>query len=598
MCGIIGQKSINNLPISPPLLKTLKHRGPDGEGEWINEGRTVYIGHTRLAIVDLTEAGHQPMSDAKKRFTITFNGEIYNHLELRKILPDVHWRGSSDTETLVELLAHEGISTLPKLKGMFAFALHDAIDDSILLVRDRFGMKPLWVKSDENYFSFSSEVRPLLNLSKSSLSISALSEYIGFGHLPAKGEVFEGIQAISPGGWMKLYGKDKKEEGLWWPNSSFSLPKIKNNVEWRLRVKQLVNRAVEEHLMSDVGIGVFLSGGIDSSIIATIAGKHLGKKLKSFTVGFPNVAFDERAIAKRVAIRAGCEHYELEINENTCLEWIKEAVNSLDVPSVDAINTFIVAKSVRDAGLKVALSGLGGDELFGGYPSFQSIPWLTWLGVLPDRLSKQIVNIMPRNLKEKLRKTPNFTTSELAIARRRFTSFDTLINMGLKAGSPSIPTIPVEFDTMGKISWAEMQGYMIPMLLRDSDQMSMAVGLELRVPFLDHCLVEEVLQIPQKYKQGKGVKPLLVEAFQDELPQEVYQRPKQGFGLPMEEWIRGPLSEFTNEGIFSAADLLNMHAPLHQKKAFEQGTQHWTRVWHWCILGHWLKNNPTFMDNK
>jgi len=593
MCGILGQITFKGPVSDLPQLNLLSHRGPDGNGEWTNALGNVYFGHTRLAILDPTPTGRQPMTDASGRFTITFNGEIYNHLDLRPLLPSINWRGNSDTETLVELLAVNGLRTLTQLKGMFAFAVHDAQNDSVILVRDRLGIKPLWLRSTDTYHSFSSEIRALLKAGEFKPNKQFLNEYIGFGRIPSTGEIFDGVQSITPGGWVKIDSKGKIEKGIWWPGEKFASANVHTREEATQRVNKLVTTAVKEHLISDVGVGAFLSGGIDSSIVALIAGKELGKNMRTFTVGFPQGAFDERAIARTVAKQAGSDHTEIEISEDTCLQWVKEAVGSLDLPSVDAINTYIVSKAVRDTGVKVALSGLGGDEIFAGYPSFKDIPLIQWLGILPPAISKHLVQFSPKSLSEKLGGLDRFGIIDLAVARRRFTSISMLESLGFGDGTPSLPAPPAGLDTMGLISWAEIQSYMIPMLLRDSDQMSMAVGLEIRVPFLDHNLVEEVISLPQKYKKGKGVKPLLVEAFKDLLPIEVYNRPKQGFTLPMSDWIRGPLAELTNEGIQAAADWLALAEPLQQKESFDKGGVHWTRVWHWSVLGHWLINQKS-----
>lgn len=598
MCGIIGQVNCGSSKPALPKINLISHRGPDGSGEWKSKNERVYFGHTRLAILEPTDAGYQPMVNASKRYTLTFNGEIYNHLQLRPLVPGVQWRGNADTETLIELLNAKGITALKLLKGMFAFALHDETDDSVLLVRDRLGIKPLWLKTDNKVFSFSSEIRPLIDHDKFMPSVETLSEYIGFGRMPASGEISKGIRAIKPGSWFKIFKDGSTEEDTWWPGEGFVYPKPAQKSDCIKKVHQLVTTAIEEHLISDVGVGAFLSGGIDSSIVALIAGKKLGKRMQTFTVGFPQGDFDERSIARKVAEKAGSEHFELEVNENDCLSWVKEAVINLDLPSVDAINTYIVSKSVRQTGLKVALSGLGGDELFGGYPSFKNVPYLKLLNAFPKNISSLVVNCMPANFKEKLAGINSFSTTDLTIARRRFYSVAKLKAMGMHNGTPKIPAIPNDFDTMGKISWAEIQGYMLPMLLSDSDQMSMAVGLEIRVPFLDHILVEEVLSMPQQYKTGSGVKPLLVEAFRSELPEEVYNRPKQGFALPMDSWIRGPLAEFTNEGVASAAEILGIAEPLLQKDNFEKGCIHWTRLWSWCVLGHWLKIQHTVKEGN
>ncbi|HEX6890118.1 MAG TPA: asparagine synthase (glutamine-hydrolyzing) [Chryseolinea sp.] len=593
MCGILGQLTFKSPGPQVPQLSAIAHRGPDGNGEWTNKNGNVYLGHARLAILDPTPTGAQPMSDSTRRFTITFNGEVYNHLDLRPMIHNVEWRGTSDTETLVELFALKGLECLQHLKGMFAFAIHDNKDDSLTLVRDRLGIKPLWLKTTDNCFSFASEVRALIKPGEFVPNKQFLNEYIGFGRIPSTGEIFDGVESVAPGGWMKLKMDGTREKGNWWPGRHIATSKVSNQSDAVKRMNQLVTTAIKEHLISDVGVGAFLSGGIDSSIVTLVAGKELGKNLRTFTVGFPQGAFDERAIARQVAKKAGTDHCEIEVSEDTCLQWVKEAVASLDLPSVDAINTYIVSKAVTDRGLKVALSGLGGDEIFAGYPSFRDIPMIKWLGSLPPAIAKQLIGMAPRSLKEKLGGLSSFGIPELTVARRRFTSIPNLRGLGFGEGTPSMPKPPDGLDTIGLISWYEIQSYMIPMLLRDSDQMSMAVGLEIRVPFLDHCLVEEALTLPQRYKMGKGVKPLLVEAFKDELPRDVYDRPKQGFALPMSDWIKGPLGTLTNEGVQAAADWLGLAEPLHQKASFDKGNLHWTRVWHWAVLGHWLINQKS-----
>lgn len=590
MCGILGQISFKEPRPLQLDLKTIEHRGPDGQGTWANTSNTVHLGHTRLAILDPSPTGSQPMQDASGRFTITFNGEIYNHLKLRNRLTGISWRGNSDTETLVELYAHEQLSCLTRLKGMFAFAVHDDKDDTVLLVRDRLGIKPLWLKSDHGGYQFSSEARSLIDSNRFAPNNNFLKEYIGFGRAPSMGEIGEDIEAIPPGSWLRLSPNNEAKNKIWWPEPSFSPTKVQSKKEATAHIKTLTTQAIQEHLISDVGVGAFLSGGIDSSIVALIAGNQLGKNLQTFTVGFPQDDFDERDIARKVAKLAGSEHTEIEVREEDCLTWVKEAVHNLDLPSVDAINTYIVSKAVRDTGVKVALSGLGGDELFAGYPSFRQIPKLTWLEVLPKTLRDLVFKVSPNVLSQKFGGLSHYDTDTLTRNRRRFTGVKKLKQLGWETNQPTNYTTPTGLDTIGQISWAEIQSYMIPMLLRDSDQMSMAVGLEIRVPFLDHRLVEEALKLPQHYKKGNGVKPLLVDAFKDVLPNEVYNRPKQGFELPMHDWIKGPLASFTEFGIQTVAEFLSLNEPLEIKDDFDNDKVHWTRVWHWCVLGHWLHN--------
>jgi asparagine synthase (glutamine-hydrolysing) len=603
MCGIIGQFCFEEKITTLPQLGLLQHRGPDGSGEWTNKKGNIYLGHTRLAILEPTPAGKQPMVNASNRFTITFNGEIYNHQELRDLLSDINWHGNSDTETLIELMSAKGLAGLSALKGMFAFALHDNKDDSVLLVRDRLGIKPLWYRQDSDSIQFSSEVRALLKPGKVQLTDTALSEYISFGRMPETGEIIKNIHSVSPGGWLKIEGSGltngRITQGSWWPANKDFKTKAKKRKDCVSQVTKLVTTAIEEHLISDVGIGAFLSGGVDSSIVTLVAGKLLGSKLQTFTIGFPQKGFDERSIARIVARKAGSKHTELEISADTCLDWVQEAVLNLDLPSVDAINTYIVSKAVKNCGLKVALSGLGGDELFGGYPSFRSVPWLHLLNAAPSVFRQKLVSALPKKMTEKLEGITDFSILNLTSARRRFTSIESLKKSGFGSGVPVIPPAPSTLDQMGLISWAEIHNYMIPMLLRDSDQMSMAVGLEIRVPFLDHYLVEAILGLPQKCKSGSGIKPLLVEAFRSELPQEVYKRPKQGFSLPMDEWLKGPLFEFTKEGILAASNLLPAWPGRSLLlEGFYKGTLHWTRIWKWSVLGHWLARQNKAVINS
>jgi asparagine synthase (glutamine-hydrolysing) len=356
-------------------------------------------------------------------------------------------------------------------------------------------------------------------------------------------------------------------------------------------VRSLVESSVAEHFLSDVPVGCFLSGGIDSSIVALAASKGHGRSPSTFCIGFPNVGLDERKLARLVAERAGCEHFEIEAGPDECLGLVVEAVEAMDSPSADAINTYIVSKAVRKAGFKVALSGLGGDELFGGYASFADIPRLGFLKRMPKRMARGIVDVMPRSAREKLKNAKDFDPFTLALLRRRWWGDAALADLGVE-GSPVWPTrLASCADAFEAISRAEIFGYMEPMLLRDSDQMAMAVGLELRVPLLDHRLVEFVLGLPAAWKQGRPAKRLLIEAFADILPRECWDRPKQGFVLPMEDWMRGPLADFCRQGLGAVKERLRAGFVERAFAQFQARRLHWTRVWQLVVLGHYLEKN-------
>jgi asparagine synthase (glutamine-hydrolysing) len=362
------------------------------------------------------------------------------------------------------------------------------------------------------------------------------------------------------------------------------------------RLRRLIDQAVDDHLLSDVPVASFLSGGIDSSIVTAIAAQKLEKKLQTYSVGFDLAEFDESPIAREVAQRYGTEHHRIQLSEEQIIESVTEAVEKLDLPSVDAINTYIVSRAVAAHGVKVALSGLGGDELFGGYPSFRDVPRLQFLATLP-RFLRRIVGFA-RGAGARLADLPaTCDAGELARWRRRFFT-DEMIR---RAGLP-LATVPFESpvalpDDFARVSWAELTGYMRRMLLRDADQMSMAVSLEMRVPFLDHELVEYVLGLPAAVKESyPGVKGLLVEACRDLLPSAVYERAKAGFVLPMRPWMLGPLASFVEEGLreTTARQLLPQSFVNEMSEAFRRERLHWTRLWSIVVLGHYAKRRKLF----
>lgn len=592
MCGILGRVSFSGVANSIPL-EAIRHRGPDALGEWRSQDGRCWFGHTRLSILEISSAGSQPMASASGQTVVVFNGEIYNHASLRSLLPDISWRGHSDTETLVELWEREGERCLPRLRGMFAFAVYDTASGRLDLVRDRFGIKPLYFRRESgNGVSFSSELRAFNGGRGPEFGENALATYLATGHMPAFGEIGAGIHVLPPGSYLRSDGMRPATLKQWWSfGKNSGGPVAKNVADAREVVRSLVEESVGEHLLSDVPVGCFLSGGIDSSIVALAVSRAHGRPLYSFCIGFPNIGLDERKLARLVAERAGCEHSEIEAGPSECLEWVLEAVGAMDSPSADAINTFIVSKAVRVAGFKVALSGLGGDELFGGYASFADVPRLEFLDRVPNSLARGIVGVMPRSAREKLKNARDFDPFTLALLRRRWWSDEDLSDSGV-LGTAVWPMQPDSCgDSFEAISRAEILGYMEPMLLRDSDQMAMAVGLELRVPILDHRLVEFVLGLPVSWKRGRPVKRLLIEAFSDILPRECWDRPKQGFVLPMEDWMRGPLADFCRHGLEAAKTRLQGGFLDRAFEGFQARRLHWTRVWQLVVLGHYLEKN-------
>ncbi|HMG05649.1 MAG TPA: asparagine synthase (glutamine-hydrolyzing), partial [Chthoniobacterales bacterium] len=588
MCGIAVHFSAGGRA-TPLDLQLIRHRGPDSSGEWTSPDARCWLGGTRLAIVDLSPAGAQPMTDPDTGNVIVVNGEIYNHRALRARLgPEVKWKGTSDTETILRGYARWGREVLDHLKGMFALAIYDAARAELFFARDRVGIKPLYYRMDADGLRAASETRMLVASGSSRLTGESISGYLQWGACPERNLLYEDVHALPAGHAMTIGSQGERRTWRYWPARPAFVSSTKDVVG---QVRGLLDQAVDEHLLSDVPVASFLSGGIDSSIITAIAAQKLENKLQTFSVGFDLAEFDETAIAQEIAERYRTDHHRIELSEDEVIHSVTEAVEKLDLPSVDAINTYIVSRAVAAHGVKVALSGLGGDELFGGYPSFRDVPRLKLIAKLPRPLRK-VLGVSAK-LGDRLADLPSTgNAGELARWRRRFFTDD----MIRRAGLPSAPApfdCPVGLpDDYALVSWAELTGYMRRMLLRDADQMSMAVSLELRVPFLDHELVEFVLGLPAAAKQRyRGTKGLLVEACRDLLPGSVYQRPKAGFVLPMGVWIRGPLASFVDQGIgeTTSRQLLPEAFVREVSTGFRDGSLHWTRLWSIVVLGHFAK---------
>jgi asparagine synthase (glutamine-hydrolysing) len=595
MCGIAVHFSSDGRA-APLDLQLIRHRGPDSSGEWTSPDGRCWLGNTRLAIVDLSPTGAQPMTDPAAGNVLVVNGEIYNHRAVRSELgSNVDWKGTSDTETLLQGYARWGPTVVDHLKGMFAFAIYDAARQELFLARDRLGIKPLYYTMDGEGLRAASEVRMLVIDRSREITSRALSGYLQWGACPERNLLYPDLHALPAGHAMTIGPEGELKTWRYWPSRKEFLSPTDNVLR---HLRDLIDRAVDEHLLSDVPVASFLSGGIDSSIVTAVAAQKLERKLQTFSVGFDLAEFDETAIAQEIATRYGTDHHRIQLSEEETLHSVTEAVEKLDLPSVDAINTYIVSRAVAERGVKVALSGLGGDELFGGYPSFRDVPRLKLIAGWPRPMRRILGSFA--GLGDRLADLPGKTDAgELAWWRRRFFTDDMIQRAGLSI-APAPFECPVQLpDDYARISWAELTGYMRRMLLRDADQMSMAVSLELRVPFLDHELVEFVLGLPAAVKKRyPGVKGLLVEACRDLLPASVYQRPKAGFVLPMNAWMSGPLSAFVDEGLreTTARQLLPEDFVGKTNAGFRDGSVHWTRLWSIVVLGHFAKRHELSRD--
>ncbi len=560
MCGIFGfagdRTTASGLDLGP-VQAALEHRGPDDRGRLVEAGpgdAAVALVHTRLAILDLSPAGHQPMVSASGRHVLVFNGEVFNFAEVKRDLEaeGVPIRSTGDSEVVLEAIVHWGPATAVKrFRGMFALAVWDRTDGSLLLVRDRLGIKPLYLLETARGLAFASEVRALLatGLSRRRLSREGLGSYLAFGSVSEPHTMIEGIRSLPPGHMLTWRDGTSVVTRYWsLPESPARRLTYPEAVE---TLRPVLTEAIRLRLVSDVPLGIFLSGGIDSSALLALASVD---RPHSFTVTFDETRYSEAAFAAEVASHYGSEHHEVRISPASAASSFETALAAQDQPSADGINTYIVAKAAREAGLTVALSGLGGDELFAGYPSFRSFGRLLAAGragrILPSGVERSMLGSR-FNQARKLGAVlggGGAVPATYAALRAMFTErqIQALLGPGLR-GHPVEASGFVEGaaagDPVNALSRLELAHYIPSTLLRDTDSMSMAHALEVRVPYLDHEVVELLLSLPGALKLRPGrKKPLLVDVAPD-LPQAASRRPKMGFVLPFDDWFRGPLFE-------------------------------------------------------
>jgi len=601
MCGIAGVFSFQG-DVKRLDLDLIQHRGPDSRGEWISPDRTVWLGMTRLAILDLSPTGSQPMTDPATENVIVFNGEIYNHLTLRPELERLGARfvGTSDTETLLAAYRHWGEAMLPRLKGMFTLAVYDQGDRSIFLARDRFGIKPLYLFSGPDEFVFESEVRGIVQRKNLRPTRESMLAYLQWGSCPHESLLFPDLAELPVGSHLRITSDGVGKPMSFWPPKRFETARGKSIERSAIvqRTRELLERSVREHILSDVPVACFLSGGVDSSAITALAARELGHELHTFSVGFDQEGHDESAYAQRIATEYRTDHTEIRLSAEEVIETTKEAVLKMDLPSVDAINTYIVAKEVARRGFKVALAGVGGDEVFGGYPQFRFLSRLKYLAMIPRFLFHFPLQVgKGRHLFSDI--PSKMDAGAFTHWWRRVWNGAMFREFGFAPPLIDYERTPELRDDFARISWSELRHYMRDVLLRDSDQMSMAVSLEVRVPFLDHELVEFVLGLPAREKtRPEMVKSLLVESVQDLLPPEIYRRKKMGFQLPMFEWMSGPLQAFTVDGLAHVTEhgVLTTLQIRDLREGFMQGRLHWQKLWALVVLGWYLQKQGLEID--
>jgi asparagine synthase (glutamine-hydrolysing) len=611
MCGIsalIQYKS--DLPVRKVIERMnnkMAHRGPDADGQFINEN--IGLGHRRLSIIDTEQSANQPMLSSNKNWVIAFNGEIYNYVELKaNELQDVSFQTESDTEVILELFDKYGTEALSKLKGMFAFVLHHIPSNETYVVRDRYGMKPLYYSIQQQGCLVASELRALLesDLVPRKFNRSALEEYIETQTVCAPHTLIEKVQLLEAGHYLH-FKRNEISKHCYYRLLSDTSYELSDKKTAQDLLRSSMKESVEQHMRADVPFGAFLSGGIDSSLLVGLMSEVRNEKINTFQISFEEEAFDERKYAQRVAKKFSTNHHEINLSASEFLKDIPTAIAAIDFPSGDGPNTYAVSKAAKEAGITVAISGLGGDELFAGYPVFQYM--------------NSIEKSFALKLSYPLRKSASILLSSFSSNRslRKKSELLGLKQVDLAHAFPLVRKVwnanelltrkTKQFEIeqnyrfifeknaplLNRVSAAEIESYMQHVLLRDSDQMSMAHSLEIRVPFLDHNVVELATHLSNDLKYPTSPKKFLTETFADILPDEVVNRKKMGFTLPWSVWMKNELKEFTESGFQELynQNVVNEKVLKNAWNKFLMGSEEKSFIsfWHLSVLGHWMKNN-------
>ena len=652
MCGFAGfyHSSLSDRSLAEPLLgrmlAAIAHRGPDDEGRWFAPSGAIALGQRRLSIIDLSPAGHQPMISASGRYVIVFNGEIYNFGELRAMLiaegRAPTWRGHSDTEVMLAAIEAWGVNTaLQRMVGMFAFALWDAQSRSLTLARDRMGEKPLYYGWHGGRFLFASELKSFTAQPgwQGEIDRDALCLYLRHCYIPAPRTIYQGICKLLPGTWLTLSETDLKQGGLPLPTPYWTLddvvarglqqPFSGGASDAADQLERLLRQAVGQQMVADVPLGAFLSGGVDSSTIVALMQAQSSRPVKTFSIGFHEEGYNEAEYAAAVALHLGTEHTELYVTPQQALSVVPRLPVLYDEPFSDSsqIPTFLVAEMTRRH-VTVSLSGDAGDELFGGYSRYY-VTQALWNRV------RKIPHALRRPASRLIDGVPSNWWSNLArMLRPLLPQGLQIANMGDKAhkmaellGAPGPRELYVglvshwptpeqlviggqepatlvtdpharlpDIDLIEQMMYLDMQTYLPGDILTKLDRAAMGVSLEARVPFLDHRVIEFAWTLPLGYKvNGSRGKQVLRDVLHRHVPRELIERPKQGFGVPLDAWLRGPLRDWAEallseerlqrEGFFRPGPILT------KWKEHQSGAKEWGyHLWDILMFQAWLDN--------
>jgi len=616
MCGIAGilyfKGPVPDQSVIKRMTDAMAHRGPDAHNDYV-QGR-VALGHRRLSIIDLSDAANQPFADHTGRYRIVFNGEIYNFQEIKDRLTDYPFTTNGDTEVLLAAYIKWGVESLTYLKGMYAFAIWDTVTEELFIARDRMGVKPVYYYINDDYFLFASEVRGVLasGMVPKKINKAAVREFLSYQSIGFPLSIIENIAQLDAGSCITIRGTKSVTKKYWDITAAAAEGDYGDKKQVLQNIRDLLRNSVERRLVSDVPIGAFLSGGIDSSAVVGLMAEVSKSRPNTFTIGFSEKEFDESEYAAQIARKFNTHHNQVLLKPSVFLDELTNALDALDTPSGDGINTYVVSKAIRQSGLTVALSGVGGDELFAGYPFFRqylqlrkfnkvwgAMGWARQLAAAG--LSLKGSNKAGRM--QQLLKAPTCSISSFYPEFRRiFTSalLSKLTRLGsgttaLESNLLGLNGSFEKFPELSQVSIAEYLGYTQHTLLKDTDQMSMAVSLEVREPFFDHDLVTYVLGIPDQLKFPHTPKSLLVDSLQGLLPPEIVHRRKQGFLFPWAVWMKGELHDFCDQRLRRMAerDFIEGKALMDYWARFRKSDPEvrWMELWLFVVLEYWMEKN-------
>ena len=584
MCRIAGILDKKSEAISADVLAmsdSMKHGGPDSDGMYHDENNKLAFGHRRLSIIDLSNAAQQPMISTDGSVVIVYNGEVYNYQELKKELQQegVTFRTHSDTEVILNAYILWGTKSFSKLKGMFAFALHDKRNNELILVRDPNGIKPLYYYLDDTSLYFASEIKAFKVTSRKWVEEKDWRIYfLTFGYLPEPITTLKNIKPLTKGTCLivnvtTLNARQEEYELEYYSES------INTESEAIAVIQDTLNTAVDRHLISDAPIGLFLSGGIDSSLLTLIAKKTGHNDLHTLSIIFGDKGYSEEEYQNIIVKATGAKHKAYSLTKELCIDAMPDILKAMDQPTADGVNSYFICKFAKQAGLKAVLSGLGADELLGGYASFNRTGLANRLRKIPSAL----LHSTSRLSKDKYRKVSFLSrkdaVGEYLFNRGFFSTRETASILGSYhkeveevLENIQVPEFVNQLHDGNKVSYLERNMYMQSQLLKDTDMMSMWHSIEVRVPFLDIDFVKAVNSITPSLKYRKDrPKYLLVESYKDILPEAIWNRRKQGFVFPFQKWMEG------SENICSGS--------LDEKmtKKYKQGKINWSRYWTYTI---------------